>query len=74
MLHKLRCKVFSKVSSLKQQVIVLKDDVRGAEFVQILIAVLIVIIVGGIVVGILRVVAPELINDAVDRIRAVFEL
>jgi len=63
-----------EVASIKKSMLKLKDDTRGAEFVQILIAVLIVIIIGGIAVGILRIAAPELINDVVDRIRNVFEL
>jgi len=62
------------VFNLKKGARSIKNDTRGAELVQVLIVILIVIIVGGIAVGILRTVAPDLINDTVARIRSVFEL
>ena len=76
MFIKLSCKINSAVSCLKSKVKEsgIVEDPRGAEMVQVLIVILIVIIVGGIAVGILRVAAPDLINDTVTRIRTVFEL
>jgi hypothetical protein len=60
--------------NVRKKLLSLKADTRGAEMVQVLIVILIVIIVGGIAVGILRVATPQLINDTIDKIRSVFSL
>jgi len=69
-----KSKILLACSGLKKKALSLASDVRGAEFVQILIAILIVIIVGGIIVAILRIATPDLVNDTITRIRTIFEL
>jgi flagellar basal body-associated protein FliL len=67
-------KILSCYLGIKEKMEALKNDSKGAEAIQILIAILIVIIIGGIVVAILRVAAPQIVNDVIARIRSVFEL
>jgi len=62
------------LSEIKKKVLELKDDTRGAEFIQVLLLILIVILAGGIILNILRVATPDFVNDIITRIRDVFEL
>ena len=59
---------------VKDQMRVCADDERGEGFIDVLVKMLIVVVVGAVLLTIMRTAVPTLFEDMITKIRGVFEL
>jgi hypothetical protein len=59
---------------LTKMAVAFAEDQRGEGFVDVLVKMLIVVVVGAVLLAIMRTAVPDMFTDMIDKIKGVFEL